>query len=69
VNHSGPETRDKQFRAALDAPIGIGAKDRVWGMMAAQLIAAHNTAMECYRRAMIDEQTFEGRREKPCPGE
>ena len=32
-------------------------------MIAAQLIAAHNAAMECYRRAMIGEQTFEGRRE------
>jgi hypothetical protein len=32
-------------------------------MIAAQLIAAHYAAMECYRRAMIDEQTFEGRRE------
>jgi hypothetical protein len=32
-------------------------------MMAAQLIAAHNAAMECYRRAMIGEQTIEGRRE------
>jgi hypothetical protein len=32
-------------------------------MMAAQLVAAHNAAMECYRRAMIAEQTFEGRRE------
>ena len=31
--------------------------------MAAQLIAAHNAAMESYRRAMIGEQTFEGRRE------
>ena len=31
--------------------------------MAAQLIAAHNAAIECYRRAMIGEQTFEGRRE------
>ena len=31
--------------------------------MAAQLIAAHNAAMECYRRAMLAEQTFEGRRE------
>ena len=31
--------------------------------MAAQLIAAHSAAMECYRRAMIGEQTFEGRRE------
>jgi hypothetical protein len=28
-------------------------------MIAAQLIAAHNAAMECYRRAMIGEQTFE----------
>jgi hypothetical protein len=32
-------------------------------MIAAQLIAAHNAAMECYRRAMLSEQTFEGRRE------
>jgi hypothetical protein len=32
-------------------------------MLAAQLIACHNASMECYRRAMIGEQTFEGRRE------
>ena len=32
-------------------------------MIAAQLLAAHNAAMECYRRAMLDEQTFEGRPE------
>src|SRR5919206_2617375 len=32
-------------------------------MIAAQLIAAHNAVMECYRRAMIPEQTFEGRRD------
>ena len=31
--------------------------------MAAQLIAAHSAAMECYRRAMLAAQTFEGRRE------
>ena len=31
--------------------------------MAAQLIASHTAAMECYRRAMIGEQSFEGRRE------
>jgi hypothetical protein len=63
LKHSGPETQDKQFSAALAALIGIGPKDELEGMMAAQLIAAHNAAMECYRRAMIDEQTFEGRRE------
>jgi hypothetical protein len=32
-------------------------------MIAAQLLAAHNASMECYRRAMLGEQTFEGRRE------
>jgi hypothetical protein len=43
--------------------VGIGPKDEIEGMVAAQLIAAHNAAMECYRRAMIAEQTFEGRRD------
>ena len=32
-------------------------------MIAAQLLATHNAAMECYRRAMIPEQTLDGRRE------
>jgi hypothetical protein len=32
-------------------------------MIAAQLIAVHNATMECYRRAMIGEQTLEGRRD------
>jgi hypothetical protein len=32
-------------------------------MIAAQLMAAHHAAMECYRRGMISNQTFEGRRE------
>jgi hypothetical protein len=35
------------------ALVGIGSKDEIAGMIAAQLIAAHNAAMECYRRAMI----------------
>jgi len=60
---SDAETRDKQFNATVAALVGIGPKDELEGMMAAQLIAAHNCAMECYRRAMISEQTFEGHRE------
>ena len=32
-------------------------------MLAAQMVAAHSATMECYRRAMNREQTFEGRRE------
>jgi hypothetical protein len=31
--------------------------------LAAQLLASYNAAMEYYRRAMIADQTFEGRKE------
>jgi hypothetical protein len=51
------------YSATVAALVGIGPMDELEGMMAAQLIAAHNAAMECYRRAMLGEQTFEGRRE------
>ena len=62
LNHSDAETRGRQLSATIAAMAGIGPRDELEGMMAAQLIAAHNAAMECYRRAMIGEQTFEGRR-------
>jgi hypothetical protein len=54
---------DEQLAATTAALAGINPKDELEGMMAAQLIAAHNAAMECYRRAMIPRQSFEGRRE------
>jgi len=63
TKNSDQEERDRQFSATVAALVGIGPKDELEGMIAAQLIAAHNAAMECYRRAMIGEQTFEGRRE------
>jgi hypothetical protein len=63
VEHLDKEMRDRQFGAAIAALVGIGPKDEIEGMLAAQLIAAHNAAMECYRRAMIGDQTFEGRHE------
>src|SRR5919204_5309383 len=61
--HSDEETLSRQYSATAEALIGIGPKDELEGMLAAQLIAAHNATMECYRRAMIREQTFEGRRD------
>lgn len=61
IKHSDAETRDKQFSATVSALIGIAPKDEIEGMIAAQLLASHNAAMECYRRAMLDEQSFEGR--------
>lgn len=63
LKNSSPEERGNQLSATVAALIGIAPKDELEGMMAAQLVAAHNAAMECYRRAMIGEQTFEGRRE------
>src|SRR5687767_15968296 len=43
--------------------VGIKPSDELEGMLAAQLVACHNASMECFRRAMIGEQSFEGRRE------
>ncbi len=63
VKNSDAETRDRQLSATVAALVGIHPRDELESMMAAQLIAAHNAAMECYRRAMIGEQSFEGRRE------
>jgi hypothetical protein len=63
IKNSDQKEYDQQMTAALSGLIGIAPKDELEGMMAAQLIASHSAAMECYRRAMIGEQTFEGRRE------
>jgi hypothetical protein len=63
IADSDKEARDRQYGAVIAGLIGIGPKDEIEGMIAAQLIATHNAAMECYRRAMIGEQTLEGRRE------
>jgi hypothetical protein len=54
---------DQQIRATLAAMMGMKPQDELEGMLIGQLIASHNAAMECYRRAMIGDQTFEGRRE------
>src|SRR5262249_39472467 len=60
---SDPEEIRRERHAAVDALMGIKPGMNSKGMIAAQLIAFHNASMECYRRAMIRDQTFEGRRE------
>jgi hypothetical protein len=60
---SSEEFHARQRKATLSALAGICPRDEIEGMIAAQLLAAHNAAMECYRRAMIPEQSIEGRRE------
>jgi len=63
TKNSDAEAYDRQLSATVAALMGIGPRDELEGMMAAQLIASHNAAMECYRRAMLGEQSFEARRE------
>jgi hypothetical protein len=63
LKQSDKEAFHRQREATLAGLAGIGPQDELEGMMAAQLLATHNAAMECYRRSMIAEQTFEGRQE------
>jgi hypothetical protein len=63
VKNSNAEARDRQYAATVAGLVGIAPRDELEEMLAAQMLASHNAAMECYRRAMIAEQPFEGRRE------
>ncbi len=63
TKNSDKNQTDQLVRGMCAGMMEIGPADVMEGMIAAQLIASHNAAMECYRRAMINEQTFEGRRE------
>jgi hypothetical protein len=43
----------QQFGAIAAGLMGVAPKDELEGMMAAQLLAAHNATMDCYRRATL----------------
>ena len=60
---SDPEYLQKQEIAVAAGMVGIAPRDELEAMIAAQLIACHNASMECFRRAMLDRQSFEGRSE------
>ena len=57
-----PEMVAVMQKASQVALQGIAPTDPLEGMFAAQMVATHFAAMECYRRAAIPEQSFEGRR-------
>ena len=52
-----PEQRAGEESTAIAAMAEFKPRDAIEGMMAAQAVAAHAAAMECYRRAMIPEQS------------
>jgi hypothetical protein len=64
TKNSSEEWQAQQLAAVAGALRGIEPKDELEGMLAAQAMAAHHAAMECYRRAMLPEQTFEGWKEQ-----
>lgn len=55
------ETKTIRDSATLSRVCGIGPRDVVEAMLAAQMVATHEAAMECFRRAALAEQTFAGR--------
>jgi hypothetical protein len=63
LKNSDAEEIKTQRSATVHALIGIAPRYELEGMIAAKLVACHNASMECYRRAMQSEQTFEGWRE------
>ena len=61
VAHSDDEERNRQFLAASAALIGARPQNELEGMLISQMIACHAASLECHRRAMLPEQTIEGR--------
>jgi hypothetical protein len=58
---SDEERQDQRYRAASAVLIGSKPRSELEGMLLAQMIACHAAAMECFRRAMLAGQSFEGR--------
>ena len=56
-----PDTKQLRDWAALSRVSDIGARDVVEAMLAVQMVATHEAALECFRRAALSEQTFAGR--------
>ena len=57
----GKQDVERKTQAAIATLASLSPENEIEGMLAAQMIACHFAAMECYRRAMIPEQSFEGR--------
>jgi hypothetical protein len=55
------QTKLELYAAAVSQLKGIKPADELEGMLAAQAVATHSAAMECLRRAMLPNQSIEGR--------
>ena len=55
------EQRRERGEAVVAALKAIAPMDELEGMLAGQMVATHSAAMDCFRRAMLESRTFEGR--------
>src|SRR3954454_7661103 len=58
TNRASSEIRDTATLCRLSE---IGPRDVIEAMLAVQMVATHEAALECFRRAALSEQTFAGR--------
>ena len=60
-----PGMTDQEHQATIKAVVAglksVAPADGMESMLAAQMVATHNVAMDCLRRAQLDGQSFEGR--------
>ncbi len=61
TKHLNDDEANKPRTAAVEALVGIKPQDEIEGMIAAQIVACHNASMECYRRAMLPDNSFDMR--------
>jgi hypothetical protein len=54
-----PKTDDK-YNSVMPLLLDIAPQDALEGMLAVQMVASHNLAMEMTRRALVDGQTVDG---------
>jgi hypothetical protein len=57
---AGTDERERQLQVTMSAMLGVQPRDELEGMLGAQMVAIHDAAMECLRRAHIPEQAFWG---------
>jgi hypothetical protein len=57
-NGQDADSREVQNQAALAALAGIAPRDPVEGLLAAQMVAVHEAAMDCFRRAALADQNL-----------
>ena len=55
------DTRNARIARAIELYESVKPQSGLEGMLAAQMVGTHFAALECLRRSMIEQQSFEGR--------